>query len=82
MDLSPTEVALKYKQLRMVEDAFRSMKSLLDTRPIYHKCEETIREHVFCSFFSVAVMQGTGGPFSAQGVETGIPRAPGSGQPD
>jgi len=26
-------VALKYKQLWMVEDVFRSMKSLLDTRP-------------------------------------------------
>jgi hypothetical protein len=33
----------------MVEDVFRSMKSLLDTRPIYHKCDETIRGHVFCS---------------------------------
>ena len=37
MDISPAEVALKYKQLWMVEDVFRSMKSLLDTRPIYHK---------------------------------------------
>src|ERR1019366_4558339 len=22
----------------------------LETRPIYHKCDETIRGHVFCSF--------------------------------
>jgi transposase len=49
-DLPAREVALKYKQLWMVEDVFRSMKSLLDTRPIYHKCDETIRGHVFCSF--------------------------------
>ena len=53
MDISPTEVALKYKQLWMVEDVFRSMKSLLDTRPIYHKCDETIRGHVFCSFLAL-----------------------------
>jgi transposase len=53
MDLSPEEVALKYKQLWMVEDVFRSMKSLLDTRPIYHKCDETIRGHVFCSFLAL-----------------------------
>lgn len=53
MDLSPREVALKYKQLWMVEDVFRSMKSLLDTRPIYHKCDETIRGHVFCSFLAL-----------------------------
>ena len=53
MDLSAPEVALKYKQLWMVEDVFRSMKSLLDTRPIYHKCDETIRGHVFCSFLAL-----------------------------
>jgi transposase len=53
MDLAPAEVALKYKQLWMVEDVFRSMKSLLDTRPIYHKCDETIRGHVFCSFLAL-----------------------------
>jgi len=29
------------------------MKSLLDTRPIYHKCDETIRGHVFCSFLAL-----------------------------
>jgi transposase len=53
MDLPPREVALKYKQLWMVEDVFRSMKSLLDTRPIFHKCDETIRGHVFCSFLAL-----------------------------
>jgi len=37
----------------MVEDVFRSMKSLLDTRPILHKCDETIRGHVFCSFLAL-----------------------------
>jgi transposase len=41
-ELAAGEVALKYKQLWMVEDIFRSMKSLLETRPIYHKCDETI----------------------------------------
>ncbi|MHB2009728.1 MAG: IS1634 family transposase [Acidobacteriaceae bacterium] len=53
MDLPAPEVALKYKQLWRVEDVFRSMKSLLDTRPIYHKCDETIRGHVFCSFLAL-----------------------------
>ena len=53
MDLPAREVALKYKQLWMVEEVFRSMKSLLDTRPIFHKCDETIRGHVFCSFLAL-----------------------------
>ena len=51
--LAAREVALKYKQLWMVEDAFRSMKSLLSTRPIWHKCDETIIGHVFCSFLAL-----------------------------
>jgi hypothetical protein len=49
------EVAQKYKQLWLVEDIFRSMKSLLETRPIYHKCDETIRGHVFCSFLALVL---------------------------
>ena len=52
-DLPAREVALKYKQLWMVEDVFRSMKSLLDTRPIFHQRDETIRGHVFCSFLAL-----------------------------
>jgi transposase len=52
---SARELALKYKELWMVEDVFRTMKSLLDTRPIYHKCDETIRGHVFCSFLALVL---------------------------
>ena len=54
-DLPARELALKYKQLWMVEAMFRSMKSLLETRPIYHKCDETIRGHVFCSFLALVL---------------------------
>jgi hypothetical protein len=36
--LSARELALKYKQLWMVEAVFRTAKSQLDTRPIFHKC--------------------------------------------
>ncbi len=51
--LDAAEVALKYKQLWMVEDIFRSAKSLLQTRPVFHKRDETIRGHVFCSFLAL-----------------------------
>jgi transposase len=46
-------IALTYKELWLVEDLFRTMKSILETRPIYHKCDETIRGHVFCSFLAL-----------------------------
>ena len=36
-------VAHVYKALWIVEDIFRTAKSILETRPIYHKCDETIR---------------------------------------
>ena len=48
-------VADIYKTLWMVEDTFRTAKSILDTRPIYHKCDETIRGHVFCSFLALCL---------------------------
>ncbi len=51
--LSTVDIAVKYKQLWMVEDIFRSMKSLLETRPIWHKHDQTIRGHVFCSFLAL-----------------------------
>ena|GEM_PF-1920269 len=31
----------------------RGMKSILDTRPIFHQRDETIRGHVFCSFLAL-----------------------------
>lgn len=52
-DYEPADVALAYKNLWMVEDVFRTMKSLFDTRPIYHRTDEAIRGHVFCSFLAL-----------------------------
>jgi transposase len=52
-ELPAAEVALQFKKLWMVEQWFRSCKSLLETRPIYHRRDETIRGHVFCSFLAL-----------------------------
>jgi transposase len=56
-ELDAAEVALQYKQLWMVEHWFRSCKSLLQTRPIFHRRDETIRGHVFCSFLALVLRQ-------------------------
>jgi len=53
--LSPEQVALKYKELWQVEQVFREVKSILRTRPVFHKCDETIRGHVFCSFLALVL---------------------------
>ncbi len=42
-------MALGYKQLLQVEDAFRTLKSTQELRPVYHRLEDRIRAHVlFC----------------------------------
>jgi hypothetical protein len=56
-DLSAADVARQNKQLWMVEDVFRSVKTVLETRPIYHKMDETIRGHVFCSFLALMLLK-------------------------
>jgi len=54
--LTAVEAALKYKELWMVESVFRCVKSVLQTRPIYHQCDDTIRGHVFCSFLALVLL--------------------------
>ena len=54
-ELTAVEVALRYQQLWMVEQIFRTAKSLLDTRPIFHKTDATICGHVFCSFLALVL---------------------------
>ena len=56
-DLDSADVALQDKQLWMVEQWFRSCKSRLQTRPISHRGDETIRGHVFCSFLALVLRQ-------------------------
>jgi transposase len=53
--LCSEEVALKYKQLWQVERIFRDTKTLLETRPVFHRRDETIRGHVFCSFLALVL---------------------------
>ncbi|MCY2953658.1 MAG: IS1634 family transposase [Planctomycetota bacterium] len=71
------ELSLRYKDLWRVEAIFRASKSVLETRPIYHQCDATIRGHVFCSFRvlfvpGVGADEGAGGPALGQGPGAGV----------
>jgi len=55
--LDSADVALTYKQLWSVEALWRAIKSLLETRPIWHKVDETICGHVFCSFLGLVLIK-------------------------
>jgi transposase len=54
-DLNPLAAMLRYKQLWTVERIFHTDKHLFATRPIFHKLDETIRGHVFCSFLALVL---------------------------
>jgi Transposase len=56
--LSPLAAMLRYRELLKVEDIFRTTKSILDTRPIYHQTDAAIRGHVFCSFLALVLRKG------------------------
>jgi transposase len=62
------DVALTYKRLWTVEEMFRSMKSLLTTRPIWHKCDETIRGHVFCTYLALVLRKALEDRLEAEGI--------------
>ena len=57
MGLSTEDVALGYKQLIDVERAFRTLKSTLDLRPLYHRLEERIRAHVLLCWLALLLVR-------------------------
>jgi transposase len=55
--LSAEDVALGYKQLLLVEDAFRTLKSRLELRPVYHRLEDRIRAHVLLCWLALLLIR-------------------------
>lgn len=55
--LSPEDVALGYKQLLTVEDAFRTLKTTLELRPVYHRLEDRIRAHVLLCWLALLLVR-------------------------
>ncbi len=55
--LSPEDIALAYKQLLRVEDAWRTMKSGLRLRPVYHYTPRRIRAHIALTVWSLLLQR-------------------------
>jgi hypothetical protein len=66
--LDPLQAMLRYRELQGVEQLFRSAKSLLATRPIFHRCDATIRGHVFCSFLALVLRKALQDRLAATGL--------------
>jgi len=63
--VTPLQAVLRYRDLLQVEELFRTAKTLLRTRPIYHSCDEAIRGHVFCSFLALVLRKELQGRWEA-----------------
>lgn len=55
--LSAEDVALGYKQLLEVERAFRTLKTTLELRPLYHRKDERIRSHVLLCWLALLLVR-------------------------
>ena len=67
--LPVAQVSLRYKELWMVERVFRDSKTLLKTRPVFHKRDETIRGHVFCTFLGLVLLKELDRSLRAAGLD-------------
>lgn len=67
--LQAAEVAVQYKRLLLVEQFFRAAKSMLETRPIFHQWDATIRGHVFCSFLALVLVDELKRRLASQGLK-------------
>jgi len=57
--LSAENIALGYKQLMEVERAFRTLKSTLSLRPVYHTRSDRIRAHVLLCWLALLLVRVT-----------------------
>jgi transposase len=55
--LPAADVALGYKQLLEVEDAFRTLKQTLELRPVYHRLSRRIRAHVVICWLALLLIR-------------------------
>jgi len=82
--LDPLQAMLRYRELQGVEQLFKSAKSLLATRPIFHKRDATLRlagregvgalspnrrRAVFCSFLALVLQKELRDRLAAAGLD-------------
>jgi hypothetical protein len=55
LPLAALAVVLRYRNLLAVEQSFLAAKTLLTTRPIFHRTDAAIRGHIFCTFLALVL---------------------------
>lgn len=57
MKLTPEEIVMGYKALWRIESAFRTLKHVLDVRPVYHRLDDRIRAHVLLCWLALVLVR-------------------------
>jgi len=55
LSLNPHQVVHQYKELQEIERCFRTLKSSLDIRPVYHWVDRRIRAHIFICVMALTI---------------------------
>ena len=55
--LSIEDIVLGYKQLKVIEADFRTLKTDLELRPVYHRKSDRIKSHVLLCFFALLLVR-------------------------
>jgi len=55
--MSAEDIALGYKQLYEVERGWRTLKTTMDLRPVYHRLEERIRAHIILCWLALLLVR-------------------------
>ena len=67
-ELNAQEAVAAYKELSEVERAFRSLKDVIELRPIYHHTEERVRGHIFVAALAFLLQRALEKKLKASGL--------------
>ena len=71
-DVADERIAASYKQLRKIEEDFKVVKSVLETRPMYHWKLRRIHGHLIVCFLALWLERWLSQRFTAAGVTTSV----------
>jgi hypothetical protein len=66
--MNTLSVAMAYRELWLVEAIFKTAKSVVETRPVFHQNDAAITGHLFCSFLALVLRKELDERLTAAGV--------------
>ena len=66
--MNTLSVAMAYRELWLVEAIFKTAKSVIETRPVFHQNDAAITGHLFCSFLALVLRKELDERLTAAGV--------------